>query len=208
MERARLPPVRPCALACATGRSAGRHLQPGRPTACGASLSPAVSAVLQHACHWQVLGHKCGAGATPSSPPVRSRMGPAWPLNRPRMGPAWALHGHCTAPESALDCQWSRGRSPAGVLARYSPARPASAVGGGGPRAARVLPASAALEVENRVLPHGLRPLDSQPANLKRAMCSRSLQGSSRWSSPFGLPVLWCQWLTQATLKQRSPLAA
>ncbi len=99
------------------------------------------SRLSRHACHWQVLGHKCGAGATPTSPPVRTRMGPAWPLNRPRMGPAWALqwalHWHCTAPESALDCQWSRGRSPAGVLARYSPARPASAVGGGGPRAAR-----------------------------------------------------------------------
>jgi hypothetical protein len=50
-ERARLPRVRPCAPACATGRSAGRRLQPGRPTAGGASPRPAVSAVpvLQHA---------------------------------------------------------------------------------------------------------------------------------------------------------------
>ena len=59
-ERARRPACQ-SAPACATGRSAGRHLQPGRPTAGGASPRPAVSAVLQHACHGQVLGHKCGA---------------------------------------------------------------------------------------------------------------------------------------------------
>ena len=72
----------------------------------------------------------------------------------------------------------------------------------------RVVLASAALEVENRVLPHGCRPLDSQPANLKRAMCSRSLQGSSRWSSPLGLPVLWCQWLTHGDPQATKQLAA